>query len=120
MAEEGNGLLSSLKSTSKITNIAIYEKQTDTYKLLLGFINEDKENTYLWYLKMMVSNSIKAVLWMMGAVLSFTSMAIAGREMAVELDTFEIMIYRSLIGLVIVLVVGGFAGSLTTITQKAF
>jgi len=69
---------------------------------------------------MQVSNSLKAMLWMIGAVLSFTSMAIAGREMAVELDTFEIMMYRSLIGLVIVLIIGGFAGTLSTISRKRF
>ena len=60
------------------------------------------------------------MLWMFGAVLSFTSMAIAGREMAVELDTFEIMMYRSLIGLIIVLIIGGFAGSLSTVSRKHF
>jgi len=53
-----------------------------------------------------VSNTLKAVLWMMGAVVSFSAMAVAGREMSVELDTFEIMTYRSMIGLVIVVVIG--------------
>ncbi len=40
---------------------------------------------------------------MLGAMVSFTLMAIAGRELAGTLDTFEIMMYRSFIGLVIVL-----------------
>jgi drug/metabolite transporter (DMT)-like permease len=49
-----------------------------------------------------VSETLKAVLWMMGAVVSFSAMAVAGREMSYQLDTFEIMTYRSLIGVVIV------------------
>jgi drug/metabolite transporter (DMT)-like permease len=44
-----------------------------------------------------------AVLWMLGAVLAFTAMAIAGRELAGRHDTFEIMAFRSLVGLLIVL-----------------
>ncbi len=44
----------------------------------------------------------KAALWMTGAILSFSSMAIAGREAGHSLDTFEIMSYRSLVGLIIV------------------
>ena len=63
------------------------------------------------------SNPIKAALWMLGAVVSFSSMAIAGREMAHELDTFEIMLYRSLIGIVIVLTVARFAGTLHQINR---
>ena len=50
--------------------------------------------------------SIIAGLWMTGAIASFTSMAVAGREVSFELDTFEIMLYRSLIGFVIVLLLG--------------
>lgn len=56
---------------------------------------------------------------MIGAALSFTSMAVAGREVAHELDTFEIMTYRSLIGIVVVLLVAKYAGTLGQInTQK--
>ncbi|WP_269800943.1 DMT family transporter [Albibacillus kandeliae] len=46
--------------------------------------------------------TLRAALWMIGAVVSFSSMAVAGREAAGTLDTFEIMTYRSLIGCVIV------------------
>ena len=63
-------------------------------------------------------NTLKAGIWMLGAIASFTAMAIAGRELASELDTFEIMMYRSLIGVMIVLLVATFAGSLTTISKK--
>ncbi|AXT34078.1 DMT family transporter [Phaeobacter sp. LSS9] len=46
-----------------------------------------------------------AAIWMIGAIVSFSSMAIAGREAGLSLDTFEIMTYRSAVGLVIVVVV---------------
>jgi drug/metabolite transporter (DMT)-like permease len=39
-----------------------------------------------------------AAAWMVGAILCFTSLAVAGRELAGELDTFEIMFYRSVLG----------------------
>ncbi|THD75085.1 DMT family transporter [Thalassobius vesicularis] len=55
---------------------------------------------------------------MSGAIASFTSMAIAGRAVSLELDTFEIMTYRSLVGLVIVLVVAGAAGTLGQVTRR--
>ncbi len=47
---------------------------------------------------------LKAALWMIGAIVSFTSMAVAGRELGATLDTFEIMMYRSLVGLLIMVV----------------
>ncbi|MDE4174520.1 DMT family transporter [Phaeobacter sp. PT47_59] len=47
----------------------------------------------------------KAALWMTGAIVSFSSMAIAGREAGLTLDTFEIMTYRSLVGVVVVTLV---------------
>ena len=40
---------------------------------------------------------------MLGATVSFTAMAVAGRELYGELDTFEIMTYRSLLGLLVVI-----------------
>ncbi|MCG6904210.1 MAG: DMT family transporter [Rhodobacter sp.] len=54
---------------------------------------------------------------MIGAIVSFTSMAIAGRALAGLHDTFEIMTYRSLLGVVIVIVVGGWAGTLGQIRR---
>ncbi len=47
----------------------------------------------------------KAALWMTGAIASFSSMAIAGRELSVTHDTFEIMFYRSLVGICVVAIV---------------
>ena len=45
-------------------------------------------------------------------------MAVAGREVSSELDTFEIMMYRSLFGAVIVIAVGALTGSLRQINRK--
>lgn len=59
---------------------------------------------------------LKAAFWMMGAVISFSAMAVAGREMSHELDTFEIMLYRSLIGIIIVVGVGFHFNLLAQIT----
>ncbi|OFA29773.1 multidrug DMT transporter permease [Glaciecola punicea] len=52
-----------------------------------------------------MSSTLQAALWMLGAIFSFTTMAIAGRELSANFDTFEIMLYRSAIGLLIVLVI---------------
>lgn len=40
--------------------------------------------------------------WMIGALFSFMLMAISGRELSAELGTFEILFFRSLIGLAII------------------
>ena len=58
-----------------------------------------------------LSAPLRAGMWMTGAMLSFTLMAISGRSLAYKLDTFEIMTYRSLIGIVIVLAVAFYAGT---------
>lgn len=44
----------------------------------------------------------KTALWMTGAIASFSSMAVAGRELSLTHDTFEIMMYRSLVGVLVV------------------
>ena len=49
------------------------------------------------------SNPLKAAAWMMGAVVSFVAMAVAGRAIELEMNTFELMLYRSAIGFAIVL-----------------
>ncbi len=43
-----------------------------------------------------------AAFWMLGSVLSFTAMAVAGREVSADHDTFEIMLWRSFFGFCIV------------------
>ena len=49
------------------------------------------------------STTIQAAIWMTGTIVSFSAMAVSGREISFELDTFEIMMYRSIIGLIIVI-----------------
>jgi len=53
----------------------------------------------------------RAAAWMSGAIFSFTAMAVAGREVSIELDTFELMLYRSLTGIVIVVCVSAYLGT---------
>jgi drug/metabolite transporter (DMT)-like permease len=61
---------------------------------------------------------LRAAVWMLGAIVAFSAMAVAGRAASLELDTFEMMTYRSIIGLVVVLAVGGAAGTLNQITRR--
>ncbi|MFP7673200.1 DMT family transporter [Marivita sp. S0852] len=65
-----------------------------------------------------MSETVKACLWMIGAIVSFTSMAIAGRAVSLTLDTFEIMMYRSLIGIVIVVALAASAGTLHQVRTR--
>lgn len=67
---------------------------------------------------MTTQNIPKAVAYMTGAIASFSAMAIAGREVSFELDTFEIMMYRSFIGIAIVLILGSYFGTLGQITRR--
>lgn len=64
------------------------------------------------------SHPLTAALWMFGAIGAFSLMAIAGRAVGTELDTFEIMFYRSLVGIVIVLSLGAFFGKLHEINTQ--
>lgn len=63
-------------------------------------------------------NIFIAALWMIGAIVSFTSMAVAGRAVSIELDTFEIMLFRSLTGFLIVLIVARAAGTLSQVNTR--
>jgi len=59
-----------------------------------------------------------AALWMVGAIASFSAMAVAGRAVAIELDTFETMMYRSFIGIALVVTIGGLMGRLGDIAPR--
>ena len=61
-----------------------------------------------------------AGLWMIGAIISFTSMAVAGRAISGQLDTFEIMLYRSILGFLIVVSMAGITGAHCEINFKFF
>lgn len=58
------------------------------------------------------NNPVKAAIWMLGAIVSFSMMAIAARSLDTGIDTFEIMLYRSIIGVVIVVTIAKRAGTL--------
>lgn len=49
------------------------------------------------------SQPVLAAVWMLGAIASFTLMAIAGRSIQAELNSFELMFWRSLVGLGVML-----------------
>lgn len=61
---------------------------------------------------------LRAAIWMLGAIVAFSAMAVAGRAASFELDTFEMMTYRSMIGLVVVIVVASLAGTLHQVTLR--
>ncbi|WP_300057865.1 DMT family transporter [uncultured Roseobacter sp.] len=66
-----------------------------------------------------MSPILKATLWMSGAIASFSTMAVAGREAGAELDTFEIMMYRSLIGVIVVVTLAGMTGTWRQINRDS-
>jgi len=60
-----------------------------------------------------------AALWMLGAIGSFSTMAVAGRELGPILDTFEIMMYRSFFGVIIVVALAFGSGTWREIKTDA-
>lgn len=54
------------------------------------------------------SKPLLAALWMMVALASFSLMAVGGREISKELDTFQLMFFRGLFGLILVLIFASF------------
>jgi drug/metabolite transporter (DMT)-like permease len=66
-----------------------------------------------------VYRPLAAAGWMVGSIISFSAMAVSGRELATDLDTFEIMLYRSLIGILILVSVARAAGTLRQVTTRS-
>ncbi|AUC55619.1 MAG: DMT family transporter [Sagittula sp.] len=66
-----------------------------------------------------MNDTLRGCLWMTGAIASFTTMAVAGRAVSLDLDTFEIMLFRSVIGIVIVLSVASLARTRHQITTRS-
>jgi len=64
------------------------------------------------------ANTLRGVLWMAGAVLSFTAMAVAVRELQRHLGSFEIVFLRSVVMLAIVLAMLPRAGVASVKTRK--
>lgn len=50
-------------------------------------------------------STTRAAAWMSGALLSFLAMAVAAREVSSELGTFQILFFRSLVGLAVLAVI---------------
>jgi drug/metabolite transporter (DMT)-like permease len=63
---------------------------------------------------------LKAAIWMSGAIVSFSVMAVAGREVSFALDTFEIMLFRSMVGLSIVICAAFMFGTWNQINRNRF
>ena len=60
----------------------------------------------------------RAALWMAGAIASFCALAVAGRVVGQSLTTFEIMLYRSVLGLGLVIAGAAAFGTLATIRAR--
>jgi len=48
------------------------------------------------------SAPVRAAFWMSGALLSFMAMAVSGRELSAAFETYHILFYRSVIGVVLI------------------
>ena len=66
-----------------------------------------------------MNTTLRAAFWMLGAIFSFSAMALAGRALSDGYDTFEIMLYRSAVGLVIVTACATAFGTLGQINRQA-
>ncbi|MGR3615787.1 MAG: DMT family transporter [Paracoccaceae bacterium] len=60
----------------------------------------------------------RASLWMIGTIISFSVMAVAGREVGGIHDTFETMLYRSIVSLSIIAVILPLTGAWRTVSFK--
>ncbi|MEL7299779.1 MAG: DMT family transporter [Pseudomonadota bacterium] len=65
-----------------------------------------------------MTDTVRGAVWMIGAIVSFTAMAVAGRAVSFELDTFEIMMYRSFLGIAVVVGVAWAAGTLGEVNRR--
>lgn len=65
-----------------------------------------------------MTNTLRGVLWMGGAVLSFSTMAIAARELLAHMGAFQVLFVRSVVMLAIVLVIVAQAKDAVTATRR--
>ena len=65
-----------------------------------------------------MNSTTQIIVWMVGAILSFTLMGISGRELSAELDTWGILFLRSIVGLVVVFFLLQFYGWQLVRTQR--
>lgn len=66
-----------------------------------------------------MNSTSRAALWMTGAIASFSAMAVAGRELSAVHDTFEIMMYRSFVGVLVVSLALTFTGKWHQVSTRA-
>jgi drug/metabolite transporter (DMT)-like permease len=66
---------------------------------------------------MLNQNPLRAALWMSCAVLAFSFMAVAAREMLRHMEAFEILFLRTLVTMVLVLAVVARSGTATLRTR---
>ncbi len=67
-----------------------------------------------------MNTTLKAALWMIGSISSFSAMAVAGRELGPRFDTFEIMMYRSAFGVLVVVALALSTGTWRQINTRNF
>ena len=60
----------------------------------------------------------RGIIWMSGALLSFLMMAIAGRELSDTMNTFQIVLVRSVVALSVILVIVSYTGFGAMRTEK--
>ncbi|MDH4324948.1 MAG: DMT family transporter [Betaproteobacteria bacterium] len=65
-----------------------------------------------------MTDTLRGVLWMGGAVLSFSTMAIAARELLAHMGAFQVLFLRSVVMLAIVLVILAQAKDAVTSTRR--
>jgi drug/metabolite transporter (DMT)-like permease len=65
-----------------------------------------------------MNNTLRGALWMGGAVLSFSTMAIAARELLAHMGPFQILFVRSLVMMAIVLLIVAQAEGAVTATRR--
>jgi drug/metabolite transporter (DMT)-like permease len=67
---------------------------------------------------MLNQNPVRAALWMAGAVLSFSFMAVAVRELLRHMNVFEILFLRTLVSMLLVIAILPRSGTATLRTQR--
>jgi drug/metabolite transporter (DMT)-like permease len=65
-----------------------------------------------------MTHTLRGVLWMGGAVLSFSTMAVAARELLAHMGPFQILFVRSMVMMAIVLVIVAQAENAVTATRR--
>ncbi|MEM6308841.1 MAG: DMT family transporter [Pseudomonadota bacterium] len=67
-----------------------------------------------------MNDTLKGVLWMLGTITSFSVMAVAGREVLDVHDTFEIMAFRSILGVLIIVTIVAVTGRWQELRTQQF